>query len=125
MQKGEYRSNCGAPRSACGCEQHENENARCLDERIQRDRCGNGDVCLIDERPRYERCGCGAPGREHSFGLRGYPLASVYSPLQEFHELYDPETALKRGTIFKELDLPFYGGCSDSEGKCGGGRYGR
>ena len=44
-----------------------------------------------------------------AWGLTGYPLASVYAPLQEFHKLYDRENALKAGTIFTELDLPFQG----------------
>ena len=44
-----------------------------------------------------------------SWGLVGYPLASVYAPLQEFRALYDRETALHKGTVFSELDLPFMG----------------
>jgi len=47
--------------------------------------------------------------RRKTWGLSGYPLAMVYSPLQEFRELYDLDTALMQGTIFKELDLPFMG----------------
>ena len=43
------------------------------------------------------------------WGLGGFPLASVYAPLQVFEELYDAETALSKGTIFKQLDLPFMG----------------
>ena len=52
-----------------------------------------------------------------SFGLEGYPLASVYSPIQTFRDLYEPEEALKAGTLFKELDLPFM---APEEGKGGG-----
>ena len=37
------------------------------------------------------------------------PLAIVYSPYQPFENLYDEETALCRGTLFKDIDLPFYG----------------
>ncbi|MBQ3527992.1 MAG: spore coat associated protein CotJA [Clostridia bacterium] len=36
------------------------------------------------------------------------PVAMVYSPVQSWKDLYDPNTALTQGTIFKELDLPFY-----------------
>ncbi len=37
-----------------------------------------------------------------------YPsLAMVYSPVQEWRETYELQTALKRGTLFKELDKPF------------------
>ena len=45
----------------------------------------------------YSKCGCGRAEREKTWGLKGYPLASVYSPLQEWSEIYDLETALKRG----------------------------
>ena len=131
MHKNELRNNCGIPQSLCGCDGRGTDDVRRVNERTQRDGCGCehydiGDSCRIDERARYERCGCGEPAVERSYGLRGYPLASVYSPLQEFRELYDAETALKRGTVFKELDLPFYGGCcEDNDDKCGGGRHGR
>lgn len=57
-------------------------------------------------------CGDGVGG----FGLHSYPLAMVYSPLQEFRELYDVDVALGRGTIFAELDLPFEGGMSGKGG---------
>ena len=42
--------------------------------------------------------------------LNGRPLASVYAPAQDWRELYDAETALKRGTLFHELEFPFLGG---------------
>lgn len=51
----------------------------------------------------YEGCG------EGSWGLGEHPLAMVYAPCQEFRALYDPATALNRGTLFTELDLPFGG----------------
>ncbi len=68
------------------------------------------------ERP-PEECGChtGAPcGGADSWGIAGYPLAMVYAPCQSFVSLYDPETALARGTLFTELDLPLghMGGCA-------------
>ena len=37
-------------------------------------------------------------------------LAMMYVPYQKFENLYDADTALSRGTLFKSLDLPFYGG---------------
>ncbi len=37
------------------------------------------------------------------------PLAMAYVPWQEYKDLYDPETAWKRGTLFQELDLAFAG----------------
>lgn len=38
------------------------------------------------------------------------PLAMVYSPEQEWRDLYESEMGHERGTIFKELDFPFFGG---------------
>ena len=53
------------------------------------------------------------------FGLKGYPLASVYAPLQEFDEIYDLDNALNRGTMFAALDLPFEGRTISKLGKGG------
>ena len=44
-----------------------------------------------------------------TWGLVGYPLASVYAPLQEWRDLYDEEKGLAQGTLFSELDKPFLG----------------
>ena len=44
---------------------------------------------------------------QQNYNLIGFPLASVYSPIQEFAEIYDCEMGLSRGTIFAQLDLPF------------------
>ena len=41
--------------------------------------------------------------------LTGQSLAMVYSPLQEFENLYCPEEGLCAGTIFKDLEKPFWG----------------
>lgn len=41
--------------------------------------------------------------------LQGMSLAMVYSPCQEFEELYDHTEGLTRGTIFRKLDKPFTG----------------
>ena len=59
--------------------------------------------------------------QRQTWGLEGYPLASVYAPLQGFQGLYDKETALQRGTLFSELDLPFMGeSIADKGGLCRG-----
>lgn len=43
----------------------------------------------------------------HACGA-GFPShAMVYSPLQCFRMMYSPEEALRRGTLFRELDKPF------------------
>ena len=41
--------------------------------------------------------------------LIGRSLAMVYSPSQVFEGIYAPTEGLCRGTIFMELEKPFYG----------------
>ena len=53
------------------------------------------------------------PARK-TWGLEEYPLASVFAPLQQWRNVYDLESGFGRGTIFKELDLPFL--CGDRKG---------
>ncbi len=36
-------------------------------------------------------------------------LGMMYVPFQRFENLYDGDKALERGTLFADLDLPFYG----------------
>ena len=83
----------------------------CSDAVLRRILEGRGNLCPTCEN------GCDSDTNEKpsdscmgiSWGLSGYPLASVYAPLQSFENIYDTETAIKRGTVFKELDLPFLG----------------
>lgn len=77
-----------------------------------RDETNNGSACencgCADSSP----CGCGDCRDFKVPHLKGVPLSMVYSPYQEWENIYDPETALKRGTIFKCLDFPFmHAGC--------------
>lgn len=44
-----------------------------------------------------------------------YPIAMAYVPWQRWGEVYEPEKALCRGTLFPALDLPFTG-CSCERG---------
>lgn len=41
--------------------------------------------------------------------LFGLPLAIGYVPWQIWQDIYEPEKALDRGTIFQQLDKPFLG----------------
>ena len=105
-------------------------------------RCNDGDALLdrlfddsqekgIDKNLGCEKDGCGAGEYDTTWGLRGKPVAMVYSVLQNFDCLYDKEMALSRGTLFEALDLPFVGSAGDSCcpgsscGICGGIRYDR
>lgn len=92
---------------------------------------GNGCGCGINDGQdghHHPHSGCGCVGYEgcgpDSWGLCEYPLAMVYSPCQVFRGLYDPDTALHRGTLFGELDLPLggEGGLGTAECACRGER---
>lgn len=49
------------------------------------------------------------PSRGQNDCMSGRSLAMVYSPCQEFEGLYEGDAALMAGTIFRELEKPFYG----------------
>ena len=64
------------------------------------------------ERPPETSCGpVGSPRPSSPVGsgidALGLPLAIAYVPRQAWRELYEPEKALSRGTVFKELDKPY------------------
>ncbi len=50
----------------------------------------------------------------------GLPLAMVYAPMQKWRQAYSPDEALVRGTMFAELDKPFY-----PPKICGGNKNGK
>lgn len=60
---------------------------------------------------------CPETDKRENCPARGRSLAMVYSPVQEFTELYDAEQGLCRGTIFRQLDLPL------TVGRCQEGRW--
>ena len=54
-----------------------------------------------------DMAGVEQPCNEHIDDMKGMSVAMAYVPWQQWKMLYDPMEALNRGTIFKELDLPF------------------
>ncbi len=52
-------------------------------------------------------CGC-MPDAVHENSE--FAVAMAYVPWQNFTTVYDPDKALEVGTIFPELDKPFFGG---------------
>ena len=58
-------------------------------------------------------CSCRRPMPTMADPLSEYPLAMAYVPWQYFNTVYEPDCALKHGTIFPELNKPFLGkrGC--------------
>lgn len=37
------------------------------------------------------------------------PLTIAYVPMQQYEEVYSDDQALKSGTLYPDLDKPFYG----------------
>ncbi len=62
----------------------------------------NGQMPQMPNSP--SKCAVGKCG---GWGLEEHPLAMVYSPCQAWRDVYAPDVALSRGTMFAELDLPF------------------
>lgn len=58
-------------------------------------------------------CVCG----DYASNDFNHSLAIVYSPEQQWQNLYCEEEGFMEGTLFKELNKPFYGP------KCGGGSF--
>ena len=85
------------------------------------DRISDGILRQIigDDKPDAPSCNI-SKDRHMSWGLEGYPLAMVYAPIQCFKDVYDLDTALMQGTVFKELDLPFKGESVGKGGMCRG-----
>ena len=48
-------------------------------------------------------------GAKEESGPPCSPVGMAYVPIQRWKELYDPELALQRGTMFRQLDFPFIG----------------
>jgi len=44
---------------------------------------------------------------DKTFNVQNPRVGFVYVPYQEFKDLYNWSDALKNGTIFKELNIPF------------------
>ena len=43
------------------------------------------------------------------------PLAMAYVPFQQWREVYSEDDALRKGTLFPQLDLPFKRGGDNNE----------
>ena len=60
-------------------------------------------VCGCEREPERRRCiSAGA--------YEGFGPAMVLVPAQNYTELYTPDEALVKGTLFKQLDMPFHAG---------------
>ena len=64
---------------------------------------------------------CPAPIRKNPLDSdAGIPLAMAYVKNERFEQIYEPLRALALGTVFPELNKPFYGAKSSAQnnGRC-------
>ncbi len=67
----------------------------------------------------YDMTGCGCGNGRVNAVRDGYPLAMVYSPVQEWREILEPEEAMENGTLFRELVFPWYPAACRKDNNCG------
>ena len=102
----------------CGCVCGNSRESRENSENSRMSGCGCGNSRESRENggsSRSNGCGCGNSSSDmdndcRNSCLRGNSLAMVYSPCQRFENIYDTTEGLCRGTIFRDLDKPFWGG---------------
>lgn len=97
-----------------------------------RNEAASGGTCGCDD-PHHDHGTCDCDGHDHHHvgdgagaigntypcgenGVKERSLAMVYAPIQYWRGAYDPKTALSRGTMFRELDMPFYGAKHSAKG---------
>ena len=90
------RNQMNARNMNCNCEVNE----PCVQPQMN-NKCDNG--CTRTNNGCEDDC---SRGRDMLYGV---PLAMGYVPWQNFECTYEPAQALQVGTIFPELDKPFYG----------------
>lgn len=61
---------------------------------------------------------CNPDGGKGARPVNYYSLGMVYSPTQSWREVYDVDTALARGTMFRELDMPWEVPAPTGKGGC-------
>lgn len=97
--------------SECGCTQNMSGH-----QMSPAPRMANTNNRQMQNMPEHRRTKCSSMANNcpcHSDPLSGMPIAMAYVPWQCFHDVYEPDKALQYGTIFPELNKPFYGkgGC--------------
>lgn len=96
---------CASPRMRTGCDTCSNPHMgnSC-------DNCNNPSMGNSYDNCDTSRMGSGCDDcKKTRDELRGMPIAMAYVPWQEFGCTYEPMQGLHAGTIFPELEKPFYG----------------
>lgn len=61
------------------------------------------------EKPNWGVCNRNERDMYTNMRMNNYPIGMTYVPWQKWRHIYEPDTALQKGTIFAELDKPFMG----------------
>ena len=79
-----------------------------VDDSVLRRMLGGADGLLppAEAEPRRE-LPCDPDNAQGTHPMNHISLGMVYCPPQQWREVYDVETALSRGTMFRELDMPW------------------
>ena len=107
--------NCGCPRNTartadCGCQHNTDHHITdCEKKKTDCGSCTNDTTVVVRENHNNTFNGtvCTTVPVAESC-VDSYPVAMAYVPMQQWRELYDPASAVSRGTIFRELDLEWY-----------------
>lgn len=109
--------NSRSAESRCGCNRRQSDNTRVYDNMTVRQMVNNGN----NSQSENNSCGCARNSESSIINqecLSTFPLAMVYSPMQNFDNITEVSGALCRGTIFEQLDLPFnHARCCKGEGR--------
>lgn len=89
----------------CPDEMRNRERMRCSDEMENRER-----MRCLDEMENRERMRCPDEMKNRERMMENYEVAMAYVPWQQFTDMYEPGKGLEIGTIFPELDKPFWAG---------------
>ncbi|MBR4959393.1 MAG: spore coat associated protein CotJA [Clostridia bacterium] len=120
----------GASRSGCGCGNDRSASARQpvrSPEHAERNgpcsSCGHSNQVSS-----FDSNGCGCREKDSCRStrnvpqLQGFPLSMIYSPEQVWENLFEPEEALEKGTLFAGLVFPWYPSRCRENRDCGCGR---
>ncbi len=116
------RNNDRSRNSSCGCRRSSNENRISREGRssCRRDRrsddWSSGQCGCARERDEYEGHECESCANDDR--MSGFPIAMAYVPHQEWRSVYEAEEALRHGTLFNELNLPFNHSACDKDCGC-------
>ena len=81
--------------------------------------CGCSKNRQANEDHHHSPTGCGCGNGRQDVAWAGYPIAMVYSPVQEWREILEADEAMVYGTLFRELIFPWHPAACHEKNNCG------